>query len=180
MIEFSENLKRIRESRGLTKSQIASKLNLSLSAYSYYETGRKCAGDREPALENLIKLAAILKVSVDELLGYHVDEFERCKNLWVDAGVEIEVTKRRLDIDNPDLFADYTSEDYKKGYGLEITLRKRGTQQTINSRGMVFLHKEEFINFTKKIEKKCQIAFKDVFKNAIDFLFTPLQNSISA
>lgn len=47
-----ENLKKIRESRGLTQKQLADKLNIAFSTVGMYEQGR-----RQPDLDTLIKMS---------------------------------------------------------------------------------------------------------------------------
>ena len=47
-----ENLKKIRESRGLTQKQLADKLNIASSTVGMYEQGR-----RQPDLDTLIKMS---------------------------------------------------------------------------------------------------------------------------
>ena len=63
MSVFSNNMKRIREKKGITKAALSTALNISASAIAFYEKG-----EREPNLGNLKKIAEILEVSVDELL----------------------------------------------------------------------------------------------------------------
>ena len=63
---FQERLKETRVLCGLTQRQIAETLHISQPSYIRYENGSS-----EPTLENLAKLADILDVSVDYLLGRH-------------------------------------------------------------------------------------------------------------
>ena len=71
MNRLAENLRIYRSQTGITRKQIADKLGMTPQAYGNYENG-----EREPKLDILIKLAAALHVSVDDLLGYKVDEYE--------------------------------------------------------------------------------------------------------
>lgn len=59
---FANNLRRIREERGVTKTAIARQLGITLTAYSFYEQG-----STEPSILNIKKIADFLGVSVDEL-----------------------------------------------------------------------------------------------------------------
>ena len=61
---FSSRLNFTRKSKGITAQQMADKLNIGLRSYRNYESG-----DREPSLSNLIRIADILEVSTDYLLG---------------------------------------------------------------------------------------------------------------
>lgn len=61
-----ENLKKIRESRGLTQKQLADKLNIASSTVGMYEQGR-----RQPDLDTLIKTKYrlnIKSIQIDEII----------------------------------------------------------------------------------------------------------------
>lgn len=64
MFIFRERLKALREQYGLDQKDMGKKLNISPSAYGFYEQGRN-----EPSLESLKRLSEILNVSTDYLLG---------------------------------------------------------------------------------------------------------------
>ncbi len=61
---IKNRLKKLREDRKLLQKDIASMLNITASAYGYYENGK-----REPSNETLEFLAKFYDVSVDYLLG---------------------------------------------------------------------------------------------------------------
>lgn len=63
-MEFSERLKNLRKQAHLTQVDVAEKLGISQPAYASWERGVK-----KPTQENLIKIAQILNVSVDYLVG---------------------------------------------------------------------------------------------------------------
>lgn len=73
---FNTKLKEIRQSRGLTQRQMAEILSMATNAYQRYELGTS-----EPNMLKLLKLSAILDVSLDELLcrdeflAEHADEY---------------------------------------------------------------------------------------------------------
>ena len=58
-----ENLKKIRESRGLTQKQLADKLNIASSTVGMYEQGR-----RQPDLDTLIKMSDKLLIPISMLI----------------------------------------------------------------------------------------------------------------
>lgn len=58
------NLKQLRLSNKLTQAEVAKHLNISMQAYSHYETGR-----REPDNKTLKNIAEFFNVSIDYLLG---------------------------------------------------------------------------------------------------------------
>ena len=64
MTDFAENLRKAREAKGISKSEAARFLGISLTAYSLYEKG-----EHEPPLKNLKKIANLLNVSIDALLN---------------------------------------------------------------------------------------------------------------
>lgn len=63
-MEFSERLKKLRKQAQLTQVDVAEKLGISQPAYASWERGIK-----KPTQENLVKIAQILNVSVDYLVG---------------------------------------------------------------------------------------------------------------
>ena len=58
-----ENLKKIRENRGLTQKQLADKLNIASSTVGMYEQGR-----RQPDLNTLIKMSDKLLIPISMLI----------------------------------------------------------------------------------------------------------------
>ena len=74
-MEFSERLKTLRKQAQLTQVDVAEKLGISQPAYASWERGIK-----KPTQENLVKIAQILNVSVDYLVGnsdYTEDKLDR-------------------------------------------------------------------------------------------------------
>jgi transcriptional regulator with XRE-family HTH domain len=64
MTELSENLKALRELRGLTQAELGAKAGMGGASVSHFETGQ-----RTPSLESLLRLADALDVTTDALLG---------------------------------------------------------------------------------------------------------------
>lgn len=78
-MSFSENLRRYREKSGLSRKDIAEKIHMTANGYGLYETGRS-----EPKLEVLNKIADVLGVSIDDLLGRdNVTAFFRNLGFWI-------------------------------------------------------------------------------------------------
>jgi len=69
---FCERLKATRTAKNLNPKDIANKLDITLRAYFYYESGK-----REPNLEKLSRIAEILNVTSDYLLGLSDDPARR-------------------------------------------------------------------------------------------------------
>lgn len=61
---FPERLKMLRDDKGFTQQQLAEVLNITVSSVSHYENG-----SRQPSIEILIRLADVMNVSVDYLVG---------------------------------------------------------------------------------------------------------------
>lgn len=71
-MEFSERLKKLRKDTGLTQVEVANKLGISQPAYASWERGIK-----KPTQDNLVKIAQILNVSVDYLVGNSQETLDR-------------------------------------------------------------------------------------------------------
>ena len=79
-MEFAECLKTLRKQVKLTQAQIAEKLDISQQAYASWERGAK-----KPTQENLVKIAQVLNVSVDYLVGnsdYTEDKLDNVELLF--------------------------------------------------------------------------------------------------
>lgn len=61
---FPARLRAAREMRGLTQIELASEAKLPASSIAHFE-----GGSRKPSFDNLKRLAGVLKVSTDFLLG---------------------------------------------------------------------------------------------------------------
>ena len=64
--KFNVNLKIARERKGLSQKDIAETIGVAKSTYSLYESG-----NREPNVQTIKKIADLLNVSADELLGIY-------------------------------------------------------------------------------------------------------------
>lgn len=75
-MEFSERLKESRKQARLTQVEIAEVLGISQPAYASWERGTK-----KPTQENLVKIAQILNVSVDYLVGNSEEKADELDNI---------------------------------------------------------------------------------------------------
>ena len=75
-MEFAERLKILRKQEKLTQVQIAEKLEISQQAYAAWERGVK-----KPTQENLVKIAQVLNVSVDYLVGNSEEKIDELDNI---------------------------------------------------------------------------------------------------
>ena len=75
-MEFAERLKNLRKKVGLTQVDVAGKLGISQQAYASWERGVK-----KPTQENLVKIAQMLNVSVDYLVGNSEEKSDKLDNI---------------------------------------------------------------------------------------------------
>ena len=75
-MEFSERLKNLRKQAHLTQVDVAEKLGISQPAYASWESGAK-----KPTQDNLVKIAQVLNVSVDYLVGNSEEESDDLDNI---------------------------------------------------------------------------------------------------
>ena len=75
-MEFSERLKDLRKQAELTQVDVAAKLGISQPAYASWERGLK-----KPTQENLVKIAQVLNVSVDYLVGNSEERTDELDNI---------------------------------------------------------------------------------------------------
>lgn len=75
-MEFSERLKELRKQAHLTQVELASKLGIVQSSYADWERGKK-----KPTQDNLVKIAQILNVSVDYLVGNSKEKSDELDNI---------------------------------------------------------------------------------------------------
>ena len=64
MSEFAKNLKKYRKMKNISQEKLGKSLNYGSTAIANYESGRN-----EPSLDSLIKVAEVLDVTIDDLLG---------------------------------------------------------------------------------------------------------------
>lgn len=77
-MQLNERLQQLREKAGFENAKaFAKSIGMPYSTYSTYESGKS-----EPKATALVTIAAALHVSVDDLLGYHVDDFDKAAALF--------------------------------------------------------------------------------------------------
>ena len=62
--KFKDNLKLLRQEKGIGQVELAKKLNVSKAIISLWENGL-----REPSMNSLIEMAIFFDVSIDYLVG---------------------------------------------------------------------------------------------------------------
>ena len=74
---FNTRLREIRMKRGFTQQNMADYIDVALRSYQHYETG-----SRTPSFDVLVRIADILEISTDFLLGR--DDFMKSHGVSVD------------------------------------------------------------------------------------------------
>ena len=75
-MKFAERLKELRKKANFTQVEVAEKLGISQPAYASWERGVK-----KPTQENLVKIAQVLNVSVDYLVGNSEEKADELDNI---------------------------------------------------------------------------------------------------
>lgn len=63
-MSIGKNIKIFRESKGISRRELANLLNINISSVTRYENG-----DREPSIDNIKKIATVLQIPIDILIG---------------------------------------------------------------------------------------------------------------
>ena len=159
MSKFQDNLRTYREQQGINAKEFAAKIGVKYTTYINYETQ-----GREPRYDILIRIAAALHVSIDDLLGYEADKIGYWENYLEDIGIflfshGIQTTLVILD--------DNKSELHKQGRAVEASLLADFTQQEIFE---VILKAEKetaaMIEDTKKDIMKTRLAIAVINKES--------------
>lgn len=69
---FAERLKEVRTKRGMKQAELAEEVGVSTQTISAYEKGGTIGKGKNPTLENAIRIAQTLNVSLDWLCGINV------------------------------------------------------------------------------------------------------------
>ena len=73
---FAERLKELRKQAHLTQVELAKRLGIGQSSYADWERGKK-----KPTQDNLVKIAQVLNVSVDYLVGSSEEKSDDLDNI---------------------------------------------------------------------------------------------------
>ena len=73
---FAVRLKELRKQAHLTQVELAKRLGIGQSSYADWERGKK-----KPTQENLVKIAQVLNVSVDYLVGNSEEKSDELDNI---------------------------------------------------------------------------------------------------
>ena len=73
---FAERLKELRKQAHLTQVELAKRLGIGQSSYADWERGKK-----KPTQDNLVKIAQVLNVSIDYLVGNSEEKSDELDNI---------------------------------------------------------------------------------------------------
>lgn len=116
-LEMANRLAELRKQHGYSQEELAAKLGVSRQAVSKWE-----CGESSPDTDNLIALAQLYQMSIDELLGNPV-KTEKAKDPEpevVDAEVVDEEDKFHCDDDDDDDDDDNEEDRFPKGKGAHV------------------------------------------------------------
>ncbi len=161
-----ENLKQLREERHLSGKDLAKAIGVGYTTYMNYENQKK-ENSRWPNEETLMKIANVLNVSVDTLLGHDTNGivFEKCvrfienaKFAGKDIGVVLFADGEHVKI------TDKTSARYLD------TTPKDNPNTNIGTPIAQFSTKQEFIKFVQQIEQRIlkNSSYKELLSNKLD------------
>jgi len=120
MISFGQRLKLIRKEAGITQSELAEQLTVSVQAVSKWE-----CDNTMPDISQIVPLAAILGVTTDYLLGVGTDEKKDRFELEETIG-KINYTYINLTYENNRAFKQYEQyHEYLKKYPLDYEVKLR-------------------------------------------------------
>lgn len=167
-MKFSENLKKYREKMGFKSAkEFAKVLDIEYSTYMGYENRR-----REPRYEILMKIADVLNVSIDDLLGrtLTIDKVLFSLNslgfnpIYVNEikGYNINTALKPIHLDENSIYFDqstFTEEELLAVYSYAVSLTEEnieGTRKQLLSSSI-----EKAFNFLDKRKDNHLIDFDD-------------------
>lgn len=163
-MEFKDILKSYRLKSGMTKAEFSRKLGIdSYSTYNNYEVGSS-----EPKIDMLIKIADLLNVSLDDLVGRTpADEDERLKktinDLLVLVNKKLGIDYKAIKINDTNIiFANLSSEDK-----FEFAINKNELISIINDMKTQSAINEGYLLFDKVFDNET-IALYTNLKEAFE------------
>lgn len=146
---FGHTLKKLRESRYLSKAKMAKLLQVSPSTYACYENG-----DTNPSPYRLKLIANFFNISIAELLDYKINEFDYHKNFWELNGCEVEGNDSDGTISLKLL--ENSTPTFKNGVV---------TFDADSKNFITFGSSNDFIVFTKSVKEKIDVEITKIQKS---------------
>lgn len=134
-----ENLRKLRIAKGLQQKELAPLLNIKISTYCQYETGK-----RQPDYDTLKKIADYFEVSTDYLIGREEPK-EKSKGVripvlgHVAAGIPIEAIEDILD------YEEITEDEARMGEYFALKIKGHSMEPTISNGDVVIVIRQSTI-----------------------------------
>lgn len=135
-----ENLRKLRIDNGMQQKELAALLNIKISTYCQYETGK-----RQPDYETLKKIANHFGVTTDYLLGN--DNFTKRKigvkipvYGHVAAGIPINAIEDILD------YEEITEDEARKGEYFALQIKGRSMEPRIYDKDVVIVRRQSTVD----------------------------------
>ena len=106
------NIRELRQSRGMTMKELGERINVAESTISLYETGK-----RQPDISTLRMLSAILGASVDYIVGIDTESAELSKARSITSYLLKNTTLTKEEIENKTNTNYQTLESWCQGLG---------------------------------------------------------------
>lgn len=169
-MEFKDILKSYRLKSGMTKAEFSRKLGIdSYSTYNNYEVGSS-----EPKIDMLIKIADLLNISLDDLVGRTpTNEDEKIKELFAlkngDKNGDIDILSINLNNIKKDciLFDIYLYDNKNISADKKRGLIKENKNRKLVNKSIMSIDKVEFIKLLKDLREQ---AMNEYFHNVKIFL----------
>ena len=135
-----ENLRKLRISKGLQQKELAPLLNIKISTYCQYETGK-----RQPDYDTLKKIADYFEVSTDYLIGRE-EQTEQRKGIripvlgHVAAGIPIEAIEDILD------YEEITEDEARLGEYFALKIKGHSMEPTISNGDVVIVIRQQTVD----------------------------------
>lgn len=164
-MDFKDRLRYYREQRGYSSDELAKLLDIPYTTLKGYEN----AG-REPKYNILIKIADILNVSLDDLLGRtSTNEDEKIKELFALKNGDIDILSISLNNIKKDcvLFDIYLYDNKNISADKKRGLIKENKNRKLVNKSIMSIDKVEFIKLLKDLREQ---AMNEYFHNVKIFL----------
>lgn len=164
-MDFKDRLRYYREQRGYSSDELAKLLDIPYTTLKGYEN----AG-REPKYNILVKIADILNVSLDDLLGRTpTNEDEKIKELFALKNGDIDILSINLNNIKKDcvLFDIYLYDNKNISADKKRGLIKENKNRKLVNKSIMSIDKVEFIKLLKDLREQ---AMSEYFHNVKIFL----------
>lgn len=135
-----ENLRKLRIAKGLQQKELAPLLNIKISTYCQYETGK-----RQPDYDTLKKIADYFEVSTDYLIGRE-ELTEKRKGVRIPvlgrvaAGIPIEAIEDILD------YEEITEDEARLGEYFALKIKGHSMEPTISNGDVVIVVRQQTVD----------------------------------